>query len=214
MFDNDFRANNGKAHAKNIITILCNYDMAMTKTLRLLHNLLEPHPPFQVVVPATPRSPSIVVTKEGESSATLWMTEFRVPKLTEKQIIRSPQMTRLQTRESSRIRSPTQLPIRSLIGSPMRAQAVTVAKLIRQEEVRMTSLEARQLVRGVAIHLSHTEVIPSQSSKRMVMVETTRTYISASVPVVDIVVSPRRKRSPVAEVGSEWGVVSSSLGRH
>ena len=46
MFDNDFQANNGEAHAKKIITMLCNNDTAMTKTLGLIRKLLELHPPI------------------------------------------------------------------------------------------------------------------------------------------------------------------------
>ena len=80
MFDNDFRTNNGEPYTKKFITILCNYHTAMTETLGLMQKLLELQPQIWVVVPATLGSPLVVITKVGESSATPWTTEFRVPK--------------------------------------------------------------------------------------------------------------------------------------
>ena len=65
LFANDFRANNNEAHVKNIITILYNYNTAMTKTMGLMRKLLEPQPLIRVVVRATPGSPSVVIYKEG-----------------------------------------------------------------------------------------------------------------------------------------------------
>ena len=86
--------------------------------------------------------------------------------------------------------------------------------MIRREEARLPSPEASLVESDVTIHLSHTEGIRSQSIEQMVMEETMRTNIPALVPVVDIVVSLRRERSPAMEVDKEWAVVPSPLGRH
>ena len=131
LFDDDFRANNGEAHAKKIVGILCRYDTTMTKTLGAMQKLLEPQPPIRVVVPTTTGSPSIVIQKEGESSATPRQTEFRVPKTMEKETVHSPQINKGQTKGSSRIQSPVRSPV------------LTVAELIRREEARLPSPEAR-----------------------------------------------------------------------
>lgn len=89
MFDEDFRRDNGEAHAKKIITIMCKFDTAMTKTLELLRKLLERQPPIRVVVPPTPGSPLVIVEALRETSAEPGLAEFKCPNFIEREMIRS-----------------------------------------------------------------------------------------------------------------------------
>lgn len=90
LFEEDFRRDNGKAHAKKIVEIMCTYNTTIMKTQGLMRKLLELQPPILMMVPSSPGSPSVIVEKLDGISAEPGQTEFTRPMLMERGMVRSP----------------------------------------------------------------------------------------------------------------------------
>ena len=73
MFDENILSKSGEAEKQKIVTILCKYDWAMNKILKLLRKMLNPESGNQGTCPNHPGSPSRAVVRES-SGAT-----FKVP---------------------------------------------------------------------------------------------------------------------------------------